>query len=277
MSTNGGTQRRRSEGRTKVVQSAARAMRILGLLVRNPQGKRLTEISRELRLDKSTAHRLLHTLITERVVTQDSESGRYRFSPLAWLQLAPYLQVGQSLADETQQILDNLANSTGATCILSFVDESFRAMAMAMYALSPRPLRFDPTASPAAPAHAVASGKCYLAGLSESELTEWLKEGLPKLTDRTVTSPDRLREELALVREQRHALSRGEFLEEVHGIAVPVFDDRQKVFGGLALVGAGSEVSEQALLGWLPRLHQAAARISFLVSRGVVATASESK
>ncbi len=275
MSTNGGTQRRQSEGRSKVVQSAARAMRILALLVRHPQGKRRSEISRELRPDKSAAHRLLHTLITERVVTQDSESGRYRFSPLAWLQPAPYLQGGQSLADEAQQILDNLANSTGATCILSFVEESFRAMAMAMYALSPHPLRFDPSASPPAPAHAVASGKCYLAGLPELELNEWLKDALPKLTDRTITSPDRLREELALVREQRYALSRGEFLEEVYGTAVPVFDDRQKVFGGLALVGAGSEVSDQALLAWLPRLHQAAARISFLISRGVVVTPHE--
>jgi IclR family acetate operon transcriptional repressor len=256
-----------------IVKSAARAMRILGQLVRRPQGMSLTEIARALELDRATAHRLLRTLMGERVVAQDPDSRHYRFSPAAWLQLAPYLAGGRVLTDEAHRIVDELARRTGATCILSFVDETQRAMAPTMYSLSPRPLRFDPTGFSPAPAHAIGAGKCFLAYLPEEDLEEWLKGDLPRSTDRTITSPDQLRKELAQVRQQGYAVGRGEWLSGVFGVAVPVRDDTGRVFGGLALGTTQRELA-QHLSTWLPLLRRGAEAISNLLARGLAAPPS---
>ncbi len=250
------------------VKSVVRAIRMLGLLVRRPQGMGLTEIAEALGLDRTTVHRLLRTLVRERVAAQDPDSRRYRFSPSAWLQLAPHLGGGRALSDEAQQIVSSLARGTGATCILSVVDETERAMTPLVHALSPRPFRFGPTPVPSAPAHTVAAGKCYLADLPEDELDEWLKGGLSRLTDRTITSVGKLREELACVRKQGYALSRGELALEVCGVAVPVRDDTGRVFRGIALATTERKLT-QNLSKWLPILRSAADSISELLARGL--------
>jgi DNA-binding IclR family transcriptional regulator len=146
------------------------------------------------------------------------------------------------------------------------VDETQRAMAAAMYALSPRPLRFDPSAQLAAAVHAVGAGKCYLAHLSEEELDEWLKGGLPRLTDTTITSPEELRKELAQAKERGYAVSRGESVPGVFGLAVPVRDDMGRVFGGLGL-GTTDPDLVQNPGNSLPLLRRAAEAISNLLAR----------
>jgi DNA-binding IclR family transcriptional regulator len=259
---------RKPERGAPIVRSAARAIRILGVLVRNPEGVSLGEIAESLDLDRATAHRLLRTLVSERVAAQDPDSRHYRFSAAAWIQMAPYLAGGSALTQAAQEIVDALAQRTEATCILSFIDETRRSMVAAMHALSPRPLRLDPTTVSSVPAHTVGAGKCFLAGLSEDEFEEWLKGGLPQSTDTTITSVEQLREEIAQVRAQGYGFSRAEAIAGVFGLAVPVRDDAGRVFGGLALGTTEPDVA-QKLTTWLPLLRRGAKAISDLLARGL--------
>ena len=58
-----------------------------------------------------------------------------------------------------------------------------RRMAPTLWGLPDRPVRMDPSATTIQmqSMHANAGGKCYLAGLSEEELLEWVRGEMPKL------------------------------------------------------------------------------------------------
>jgi len=83
-------------------------------------------------------------------------------------------------------------------------------------------IRFDAVERRGEPVHTSASGKVYLASLADAELLEWLPAELPKVTEHTITSRERLLAELARVREQGYAVSRGEAVLGVFSLGVPI-------------------------------------------------------
>ena len=253
-----------SQPRSSTVQAAARTVRILGVLVRRPQGMRLGELSEELDLKKATVRRLLRTLIAERVVQQDSPGGSYRFSPVVWLEFAPFIAGAQSVSSEARRVLQRLAEVTGATAMILLPDELGRRMAATLYHVAPTPIRLDPGSTTAIPApmHATAAGKCYLAHLNEDELNAYIAEGLPAVTEHTITAPERFLEELATVRDRGFAENRSEALVGCPGVSVPLRDGGGQVVGGLSLAAAGRELTEGEVQRWVALLRAAADRLS---------------
>ena len=252
------------QSRSSTVQAAARAVRILRVLVRRPEGRRLGELSEELGLKKATLRRLLRTLIAERVVQQDLPGGPYRFSPVIWLEFAPFIAGARSVSSEARRILQRLAEVTGATAMILLPDELNRRMAATLYHVAPTPIRLDPGSTTAIPApmHATAAGKCYLAHLSEPELNAYLADGLPAVTEHTITSREGLRKELATVRERGFAENRSEALAGCPGVSVPLRDGGGQVVGGLSLAVAGRELTEAEVRRWVGLLRAAADRLS---------------
>src|SRR6187431_3116618 len=73
------------------------------------------------------------------------------------------------------------------------------------------------------PAYATSMGRVLLAGLPEDERDAVLTaSALPSLTDRTLTDPDTLRDELARVREQGWSLVDGELEPGLRSVAAPL-------------------------------------------------------
>jgi DNA-binding IclR family transcriptional regulator len=71
--------------------------------------------------------------------------------------------------------------------------------------------------------HSVSSGKALLAYLPEQRVEHILAEGLPRFTERTITDPAYLREELAQIRQQGYAVAREELEEASSASLVPLF------------------------------------------------------
>jgi DNA-binding IclR family transcriptional regulator len=85
--------------------------------------------------------------------------------------------------------------------------------------------------------HCNSGGKAILAHLPESEVHDIVDEhGLPKRTERTITTRDGLFEELEQIREQGYALNFSEHFEGVHAIGVPLTVDGE-VQGALSVAG----------------------------------------
>ena len=249
--------------RAPVVQSAARAVRILRILFYSVEGKSLQELSDELGLHKATTRRLLQTLMAEGVVRRDAATRRHYFEPVVALQALAAFRHLASAAAISQQVLDDLAEATGGTAMVICPDETGRQVMACMWALPQQAVRLDPSAAgQRAPMHAVAAGKCYLAGLSRDELTEWMKGELPRATEHTMVSREELRRELAAVRKQGYALNRGETIAGTPGMAVPLRDATGKVAGGLSLAVVGHEMTEEMVRDWLPLLGRGAETIS---------------
>jgi DNA-binding IclR family transcriptional regulator len=256
---------RNSRGGTPLVQSVVRASRIVGVLLRSSQGERVADVARELGLTKSTTHRILRTLESEGVVRRDPEGGRYALD-LASLVGAPGLVSGVASLEATiQNSLDELAQSTGATAVLTFPDQTRRNVVAGVYALSPEPVRLNPSALPAVPAHAIAPGKCCLAAMSDEELTELLGEKLPRVTRFTITSLEALAKQLAQVRRRGYAICEQEAMVGICGLAVPVRDRAGAVVASLALGVTGHTLPRNRIRQSLPPLRSTAETVSQLL------------
>ncbi len=244
------------------MQSVARAVRIMHVMLRSAHGVRAADLVTRLGLHKTTVHRLLRTLESEGLIQRHSASRTYSFSPALFLSARPALRAIESLRTAVQGVTDELTARSGHTCVLAFPDETRRNVMATVYSLSPRLLRMDPSAQPFVPTHQIAPGKCYLAGLPSRDLGNWLKGELPRATRHTMVSPTALQAELARVREQGYATCEQEAMLGTCGLAVPVHDDRGAVVGALALGIAESRLPKGCVKQWLPSLRSAAAAIS---------------
>jgi DNA-binding IclR family transcriptional regulator len=252
------------------VKSVARAARMLRLLCQASDGVTLTDVSADLGLHKTTALRLLRTLVSERMARRDSETGRYHLDTGLWLGATWAAEEALSFRASVQALLRELAEGTGATVFVMIPDGMRRRMVPTVWSLPDRPVRMDPSAttSQMQSMHANGGGKCYLASLPEAELREWLNSDLPRLTPRTITSPEKLLAELEQVRKQGYALNQQEAELGSSGVAVPVQDQSGVVIASLSFAVMPEDLTEAHLRKWVPQMRQAAEQLSQLFGGG---------
>src|ERR1700730_18472381 len=106
-----------SSSATTGAQTIIRAIRALKLIAEQPNGLRLTDLAEGLQLAQPTAHRLLQTLMSERMLVRDDRTRRYTLGPLVFeLRLASNYHF--NLRDICMPILESLAERSGATSFL---------------------------------------------------------------------------------------------------------------------------------------------------------------
>jgi DNA-binding IclR family transcriptional regulator len=86
--------------------------------------------------------------------------------------------------------------------------------------------------------HWTSLGKAILAYLPEEQIMEIVnRHGLPRGTEKTLTSRDALLKELESIRQQGYAMDNEEHLYGVRGIAVPILTTDQEVIGSIGITG----------------------------------------
>ena len=247
------------------VRSVSRVVRVMATMMRFPAGVSVSELMQRRGLDRSTLRRLLWTLESGGLARRDAITGLHRAHPLVWLRLAPALRTAMPLLDASLRILQRLSESLGATVCLAVIDSDARHTVALQYALPPRPVAFHPGRASPPLLHATASGKCLLAHRSGLGIERYLSAGLEACTPHTITSPDRLMEELAATRKAGFALSSEEFALGLGGVAVPVATPGAEVSAALAAVPLIAELTKANLRDWLPRLWAAASALSVML------------
>ena len=102
---------------------------------------------------------------------------------------------------------------------------------------------------PRVPAHCAAAGKVLLAALPARRLDTVLGPDLPGLTTESVTSPERLREQLRRVRRDGYAGESGEVEPGMASVAVPVLTPGSRTIrSALELRGPVAELRVDAVL-----------------------------
>jgi DNA-binding IclR family transcriptional regulator len=92
-----------------------------------------------------------------------------------------------------------------------------------------------------APLHSTGVGKSLLLNYNSNEIREKIKKrGLPKLTDKTITSIEKFLAEIDKVRRQGYALDNEECETGVRCIAAPVRDYTGKIVCSISLSGPSS-------------------------------------
>jgi DNA-binding IclR family transcriptional regulator len=110
--------------------------------------------------------------------------------------------------------------------------------------------------------HAIAAGKVLLASLPERTVLGIARRGLVSYTQRTITDPRSLLEELAAVRRRGYALGLGEWDERINAVAVPVCDARGTVIATVVVWGAAARVTPAQLPALVGAAREAAKEVS---------------
>lgn len=211
----------------------SRALYLLALLADAPGPVTVKQVSTELKVPPSTAHRLLNALADKGFVTA-SGSGIYRIGPRFYRISARVIQ-GMSQVTIAQPIVDELAAKYSETVLLGRYVPADRAMNFIYRADGSQRLTYQIDLHRPMSLYWGASGKAILAFLPDDEIEQTLRrETASSVSGEKPPSLRASMAELRAVRERGYAITEGEKLPGARGVAAPVFDAKG-VFGCLCL------------------------------------------
>lgn len=246
--------------------SLAKGLKILDLLleveadvVRRRRGLSIQQIANELGIHKSTASRLMGTLVAcSYAVPRDDGARGYR--------LGPALQTHQGLSIE-QRRLQELAHPYLVDLVALTHECAHAAVASGSSALviddveTAQALRVVAGKGRRVPLHCTSAGKCLLAW--EMAL---VPPQLPARTARTITHPDILRLHLEEVRLRGWALDDEENDVGVRCISAPVFGAGGEPVGCIGIDGPSIRLTQERVSAAAAAVTATAARLSAAVA-----------
>lgn len=235
-----------------------KGLAIVELLAHSDRALGLTEIAIELDLGKSNVHRLLQALVEARFILRDERSGRYAAAIKLW-ELGSAVLSKLDLRMHAEQVMDELLARTQETVHLSVLDGDEVVYVHKLD--SPNPVRAYTQIGGRARAHCVATGKAMLAFHSPAMLDR-ISRQLVARTSKSITDPEQFLQEMARVRSQGYAVNKGEWNENVCGIASPVSDVSGQVVAALGLSGPKERFKAAQIKAFAPLIVDAAARVS---------------
>jgi DNA-binding IclR family transcriptional regulator len=235
-------------------------MRVLEAFAGRADGIALTELCASLGHGKGSLSKILGTLEREGFVRQDPLSGHFH---LSWRLLALAFGHAQRIGIPALclPILQSLADDTDELVQLAVVDHEQILFVAKAEGRSPR-IRTLPLVGLTAPAHATASGKVWLASLSDAGVARVLgRQGLPRVAPRTLTSRAKLTAELRRVRERGYAIVDEELVEAGGAVAAAIAREGH-VVGAVAVSGPTFRLPAPKLERLAPRVQRAAGELA---------------
>ena len=167
------------------LSSVTNALRVLKAFSSTKREWGVSDLARHLDIGKSTVHRLLSTLVEERMLEQDAETSRYRLG-LAMFDLAAAVPTQLDLHEAVLSPMTELRNRSGETVQVAVLDG--RQVVYVERLDSPHTLRMFLEIGRRNHAHSTGTGKALLAYLPRHDLDRLLKRwDLPRLTPHTIT------------------------------------------------------------------------------------------
>jgi DNA-binding IclR family transcriptional regulator len=237
-----------------------RALSMLEAVAHEPNGLSNAEISRQLKVPKSSASYILRTLEKHGYVKRDSADGKYRVG-LKILSLSRGALSGIDVREVALPIMRHLMEKTNLTCHLAILDGP-----EAVYIEKVEPqgfIRMDTWVGRRMRVHATSVGKALVAHVPQEQLEKILaNSSMEKRTPKTITSVPRLLKELEKVRAVGYAVDDEENNLGARCLGAPVFNQQGIIEASLGLSGTIHQVNPDTMPRILEALKDAARHLS---------------
>lgn len=246
-------------GDEKSIQSIERALDIMEAVAVYESGKSLTEISENVNLPKSTAFRIIATLM-KRGYIDKTEAGNYKMG-LKLIEDASYHINNLELQTEARPFVSEVTAHLGLTSYLGvldgdqvvYVEKINTASAVKLYSQIGTRVH----------AYCSSLGKCMLANYSKEELEEIMKDcSFIKFTPNTISSMEELHKELAIVRSRGWALDDCEHEAGQRCIGAPIYDYKGDIIAAICANGDIHVLTDDRIEEVAEYVMKAAAEIS---------------
>ena len=215
--------------------SILKALQILETFGSSAPELSLPEISKRVELPRSTVHRLVVTLETAGWLRKIPNTEKYTLG-LKVATLGDIANQNISSKDVIRPILEELAEKTGETVILSRSDNGCASMCIDKIESSQR-IKISSTIGQYFPLCSGATGFAVLLGMPEAVAREILfSTPLIKHTNNTITDPNRLFELYLDMKSKGYAITTGVVDEGVTAIAAPIYFMKENAYGSLGVV-----------------------------------------
>ncbi|MDC7227848.1 MAG: IclR family transcriptional regulator [Spirochaetales bacterium] len=216
--------------KTGTVQSIDRAFDILESLSFNRSGKRLTDLSEELGLHKSTVHRILNAMQDRGYVEQGEK--KYKLG-IGFIHLSSQLLNSIELKTEAEPFLRHLSNETGQTVFLAiregsevvYIDKVEQFNSLRRYSIIGNRV----------PIYCTSLGRSLLFDDSDEMLKSLFgRINLEKLTPKTVVDQNELIRRVKSFRRRGWAEDFEEHQTGVRCVGAPVYDYRKRIAAAIS-------------------------------------------
>ena len=224
-----------------------RSFQVLGLLVGNDEGLRLTEVKDALRLPVSSVHNMLQTMVAAEVLNVTPDL-RYTIGPR---------MVGMSLSTVHSLDIRTVARRHLQALAREVGDDAYLGIRLGQrvfYAdrcAGTQRVSLDIRLGESLPLHSTATGKLFAA--HDPQLAaRTLAGALPRQTAGTITDPELLGVEYERIRKRGYATSQEEAVEGIVGYALPILQSGGTLAGAIhvsVIAGRAVKSHERKLLG----------------------------
>ena len=217
----------------------------------------VSDIARKLGVAKSTAHRLLQTLVSRGFVEQDRETGLYRLG-IHIYELGALALARNQLRHAALPTLRQVAAMTGLTVNLAVPDGPDVVFVERIENIDG--LRILGHVGRRLPGHTTSSGK-VIAAFNPAVDQARRAAGFPPRVGRTVRTEADWDRCLTDVRTQGYAVSTSESFDGTTSVAVAILDNRGTAVASISLFGPTESIAPQ-VERLVPLLRAASNRIS---------------
>lgn len=244
----------------RLINSLSRGVEILRLLARAAGPLGVTELAERLKVDPSTAYRLLATLEVGGFVQQEPGSKKYAVG-YGVLEIASALQRRLSVARLAEPYLRSISDLTHESTHLAVLDGT-RAVFVARQS-GAGILRVETSIGSSEPTYCTAVGKALLADYDEPRLRELFGAAeLERHTPQTITTFAALAAELERVHRTGYAYDDEELHPGVRCLASPVRDHHGRIVAAFGLSMPATRLTREHLPALAERIMGAALGIS---------------
>src|SRR5437868_4641861 len=248
------------EPRDGGVQSVDRALLIIETLAEDDEGYRLSDLAVRTGLSTSTAHRLLTTLEKRRFVQFDRDGSKWHVGAQSFVVGSTFVR-RRNFATQAMPYLRKLRDQTRETANLAVVDDESIVVLTRME--SREIMRSLTKVGGRVAMVASGVGKAVLATYSDEDVNAIIRrQGMPRLTEKSIVRPGALFKELETIRRQGYAVDDEEARIGLRCVAAVVFSDSSEPLAAISVSGMTSRVTAARLPALGQTVREVAAELT---------------
>lgn len=207
----------------KVIYSAPsvkKAFKILHLIADAPAGLGISDLSRQLKIGKSTVHGITAALEEEGALIRDPIQKRYRVG-YTLLELGKKAHAKMDLKDIARRPMERLMEKVGETVFLGVLNGDHVTILDVVE--SPNEMKITAPPGTKLPLLVGATGRVLFAQMEKERAKEIVQRiGLVRYTSKSVLDPRQFLKEAARAKESGYAIDNEEYILGVRAIAAPL-------------------------------------------------------
>jgi IclR family acetate operon transcriptional repressor len=227
------------------VQSVDRALSILETLAEDDEGYRLSDLAVRTGLSTSTVHRLLATLEKRRFVQFDRYESKWHVGARSFSVGATFAR-RRNFTAQAMPYLRKLRDLTRETANLAVVDDQ---SIIVLTRIESREIMRSLTKVGGRVAMVASGvGKAVLATYSDEDVNAVIcRQGMPRLTEKSIVRPGELFRELQAIRRQGYAVDDEEARMGLRCVAAVVYSDCSEPLAAISVSGMTSRMTDDRL------------------------------